>query len=54
MSDEFEGMGGSYTVDPKTGKKTLVQRTDEKPIVEEPAVPYTEPNTKKSKPVEAI
>lgn len=25
--DEFEGMGGSYAVDPKTGKRKLVQRT---------------------------
>ena len=27
MSDENEGMGGSYTVDPETGKRTLVERT---------------------------
>lgn len=27
MSDENEGMGGSYTVDPETGKRTLTERT---------------------------
>lgn len=26
-ADEFDGQGGSYTVDPVTGKKTLVERT---------------------------
>ncbi len=25
--DEFHGMGGSYVIDPKTGKRTLVERT---------------------------
>lgn len=29
MSDENEGMGGSYTLDPKTGKRTLVERTED-------------------------
>jgi hypothetical protein len=27
--DEFEGLGGSYTVDPKTGKRILNERTKE-------------------------
>ncbi|QJE03044.1 hypothetical protein HH212_26165 [Massilia forsythiae] len=27
MNDEHEGLGGSYTLDPKTGKRTLVART---------------------------
>ena len=27
--DEFEGIGGSYIVDPKTGERTLVERTQE-------------------------
>lgn len=27
MSDENEGLGGSYTLNPKTGKRTLVART---------------------------
>lgn len=27
--DEFEGIGGSYIVDPKTGKRTLVERTQD-------------------------
>ncbi|MBS4019050.1 MAG: hypothetical protein KGZ68_12525 [Dechloromonas sp.] len=26
-ADEFDGQGGSYVVDPETGKKTLVERT---------------------------
>lgn len=25
--DEYAGHGGSYTLDPKTGKRTLIQRT---------------------------
>lgn len=28
MADEYDGVGGSYLVDPKTGKRTLVERTD--------------------------
>jgi len=27
MSDENEGLGGSYTLNPKNGKRTLVART---------------------------
>lgn len=27
--DEFDGMGGSYVVDQKTGKRKLVERTGE-------------------------
>lgn len=27
--DEFDGIGGSYTVDPKTGKRILNERTKE-------------------------
>lgn len=27
--DEFHGQGGSYTVDPKTGKRVLTERTEE-------------------------
>jgi len=25
--DEFEGQGGSYSLDPDTGKRTLIERT---------------------------
>lgn len=40
MSDQFDGVGGSYVLDPKTGKRKLVERTAEpKP---EPA-PQPEP-----------
>lgn len=28
MSDENEGMGGSYVLDPKTKQRTLVARTE--------------------------
>jgi hypothetical protein len=33
--DEFHGIGGQYIADPKTGKRKLVQRTEEKaePVV---------------------
>jgi len=34
MQDEYQGQGGSYLVDPKTGKRKLIQRT-------EPAQPNT-------------
>lgn len=27
--DEFAGQGGSYVLDPKTGKRVLVERTKE-------------------------
>ncbi len=27
MEDEYAGQGGSYLLDPKTGKRTLVERT---------------------------
>lgn len=29
MSDPYEGQGGSYRVDPKTGRRELVERTEE-------------------------
>lgn len=29
MSDPYEGQGGSYRVDPKTGRRELVERTRE-------------------------
>lgn len=34
--DEFEGMGGSYKVDPKSGKRVLVERTAEPSEVKQP------------------
>lgn len=39
MTDTNEGMGGSYTMDPKTGKRTLVERTDD------PLLPSPRPET---------
>ena len=32
--DEFEGQGGSYLLDEATGKRTLIERTQEKAVVE--------------------
>ena len=37
MTDTNEGMGGSYTLDPKTGKRTLVERTHD------PLLPSAQP-----------
>jgi len=34
MIDEYQGQGGSYLLDPKTGKRKLIERT-------EPAQPFT-------------
>lgn len=33
MIDEYQGQGGSYLLDPKTGKRKLIERT-------EPAQPF--------------
>lgn len=41
MRDEFDGIGGSYAVDPKTGKRVLLERTAEKPVVASPEKDYT-------------
>lgn len=38
FDDEFNGMGGSYVVDPKTGKRKLIERTQETDKPEEPPV----------------
>ena len=44
MTDEHEGMGGSYTLDPKTGKRTLVERTDDALLPSpRPEAPIVEP-----------
>ena len=37
MQDEFEGQGGSYEIDPKTGKRKLVERTEDQQQPAEPA-----------------
>lgn len=45
MADEYDGVGGSYIIDPKTGKRTLVERTDgPKPVTTEkqPVQPKTD------------
>ena len=34
--DEFEGQGGEYLLDPKTGKRTLISRTAPAPNPTEP------------------
>jgi len=28
MEDEYHGQGGTYLVDPKTGKRKLIERTE--------------------------
>jgi hypothetical protein len=33
MMDEFHGLGGAYAVDPKTGQRTLIERTGDAAIV---------------------
>ena len=42
MTDEYEGQGGSYTLDPKTGKRTLIERTDD-PLLPSPRPPAQAP-----------
>lgn len=37
MADEYDGLGGSYVADPKTGKRKLVERTGQAPV--EPIAP---------------
>lgn len=39
MSDQFDGVGGSYVLDPKTGKRKLIERT-------QPAKPAPKPEPK--------
>lgn len=44
LPDEHDGEGGSYTVDPKTGQRTLVERTappGASPLPEPPPPPET-------------
>jgi hypothetical protein len=46
MADEFDGIGGSYIADPKTGIRTLVSRTADavaEPVIA-PSDVQTEPN----------
>ena len=48
-SDEFHGQGGEYLRDPKTGKRTLVARTQppgESPPVQTPAPAVPAPDEK--------
>lgn len=43
MQDDFNGHGGSYVADPKTGKRKLVERTQEVlAAVAEPTAPAVE------------
>ena len=37
MEDEYQGQGGTYLLDPKTGKRKLIERTEPaKPLNPEP------------------
>lgn len=47
FDDEFAGQGGSYVVDPKTGKRKLVERT------QEPEAKPAQPDQPVSAPAEA-
>lgn len=42
FNDEFAGQGGSYVADPKTGKRTLVERTQEPQSVTEQPQPASD------------
>ena len=53
-NDEFAGQGGSYTLDPKTGKRTLAHRTQDpqqtQEAAPEPAAPAeTQPASTKAR-----
>ena len=39
MNDEFAGQGGSYVIDPVTGTRKLVQRTEYAPAAVQPDAP---------------
>lgn len=40
MQDEFAGHGGAYVMDPKTGKRRLLERTDApQPQKQQPEAP---------------
>lgn len=39
FDDEFEGQGGSYLIDPLTGKRTRIPEEGEEPVLAKPANP---------------
>lgn len=41
--DEFTGQGGSYLVNKKTGKRTLIERTEELALTPEVMLAQAEP-----------
>lgn len=41
--DEFAGQGGSYVLDPETGKRTLVERTQDATPAEQPQAAEEKP-----------
>ena len=42
FKDEFSGQGGSYIADPETGKRTLIERTQEPTTATEQPAPAAE------------
>lgn len=48
--DEFEGMGGSYQIDPKTGKRVLLHRTGEKAVESTDQTTYAGAQEKEDQP----
>lgn len=47
--DQFDGIGGSYIVDPKTGQRQLVERTSDPnfPVNDQPAQAAQQPTDAK-------
>ncbi len=45
--DPYAGQGGSYRVDPKTGQRTLVSRTQDFAVEVKPATKYSKTVSKK-------
>lgn len=46
-NDEYQGQGGSYIADPKTGKRKLVERTqDPQPVTDQPEPAADQPAQK--------
>jgi hypothetical protein len=43
ITDEFDGQGGEYLLDPKTGKRALIARTAPAPNPNEPTDALTDP-----------
>lgn len=55
MSDQNDGLGGSYLLDPTTGQRTLVERTGSAPLCDVPTeIATPEPATAGRKAVKTV